>query len=306
MSSSILRASTLEEVEHVVDQLEQGLGRGTDRVDVGVLLGQQGCVQQQVRQADDGVHRRPDLVAHVGEELPLGLVRRLGRPLCLPERRGALLDQPLELLGRHGRGVHRLHAVSRRRLGRPVELDWSAMTASEELVEVVDSSGAVTAVVPRWQMRARRLRHRAVFVAVFDGDGRLLVHRRSDHKDLWPGWWDLAVGGVVAVGESWAAAARRELAEEVGIDGAVPVELGGGVYADADVDLVGRVFRVEHDGPLRFGDGEVVEAVWVDAAGLASRLAVDRFLPDSRALVLPLLGPPWAGLTSPGSLGGQS
>ena len=33
-------------------------------------------------------------------------------------------------------------------------------------------------------------------------DGRLLVHRRSDDKDLWPGRWDLAVGGVVAAGES--------------------------------------------------------------------------------------------------------
>ena len=37
-----------------------------------------GVAAQQVRQADDGVHRRADLVAHVGEEYALGAVRRLG------------------------------------------------------------------------------------------------------------------------------------------------------------------------------------------------------------------------------------
>ena len=37
--------------------------------------------------------------------------------------------------------------------------------------------------------------------------GQLLVHRRSDAKDLWPGRWDVGVGGVVGAGEAWADAA---------------------------------------------------------------------------------------------------
>jgi isopentenyldiphosphate isomerase len=166
-----------------------------------------------------------------------------------------------------------------------------------EPVEVIDDSGAVVGVVPRAVMRRDNLRHRAVFVAIFDTSGRLLVHQRSAAKDVWPSRWDIAVGGVMAPGESWAAGARRELAEEVGIDRAVNLEyLGNGSFADDDVDVVGRVYRAVHDGPFVFVDGEVVAARLVTADELRRRLATDSFVPDSLALVLPLLGvgaPAW-------------
>ena len=116
-------------------------------------------------------------------------------------------------------------------------------------------------------MRAERLRHRAVFIVVTLHRRALLVHRRSDGKDLWPGRWDIAVGGVVGAGEDYDAAARRELAEEIGIGDVVPVPIGAGRFADDDVDLLARCYRVVHDGPFRFADGEVVEVRWVDAAG---------------------------------------
>lgn len=118
-------------------------------------------------------------------------------------------------------------------------------------------------------------------------DGRLLVHRRSDLKDLWPGRWDLAVGGVVAAGETYDEAARREVAEEIGIDGD-PRPLGsGGTYDDDDVSLVGRCYLLVHPGPFTFADGEVVAAEWVDVQSLPDDQR--RYLPDSWALLLPLL-----------------
>src|SRR4051794_16615855 len=96
-----------------------------------------------------------------------------------------------------------------------------APRAGDELVDVVDEGDRVIGTVPRRQMRAERLRHRAVFVAVFSSAGQVLVQRRSEAKDLWPGWWDIGAGGVVGSGEGFDAAARRELREELGID-AVP------------------------------------------------------------------------------------
>lgn len=156
----------------------------------------------------------------------------------------------------------------------------------DELVDIVDGDDQVVATVPRRRMRAERLRHRAVFIVVVSSEGQLLVHRRSDAKDLWPGRWDLAVGGVVGAGESYDRAARRELAEEVGID-ATPTAIGTWPYADADVDLIAACYRVTHDGPIRFVDGEVAEAIWVDRDGAAALLATESFVPDSVAL-LPL------------------
>jgi isopentenyldiphosphate isomerase len=154
-----------------------------------------------------------------------------------------------------------------------------------ELVEEIDEDGNVVGVVTRAEVRARHLRHRCVYLLVV-WDGRLLVHRRADHKDVWPGRWDVAAGGVVTAGEAWDVAARRELAEELGID-AEPTALGEGSWAGGGVAVRGRVYVVEHAGPFRFDDGEVVEARFVDRAGLDALLAAEATCPDSVALALP-------------------
>lgn len=161
----------------------------------------------------------------------------------------------------------------------------------EELVEVLDEHGTVLDVVPRSQMRSGRLRHRCTFVVVRNPLNEVLVHRRSSAKDLWPDRWDLAVGGVVQAGEEWEAAAARELAEEVGIVGVglrplVPAEVS---YDDGDVSEVARVWSAEWDGPVVFADGEVVEARWESLADLVHMVQRSSFVPDSVALVLPLV-----------------
>lgn len=166
---------------------------------------------------------------------------------------------------------------------------------ADEWVDVVDDDDRVIDTVSRASMRAGRLQHRAVFIVVIDADDRVLVHRRSDTKDLWPGWWDLAVGGVVAAGESYDAAARRELAEEVGLR-ATPEPAGGGRYVDDDVALIGRCYLLHHD-PVAHGDivaldGEVVSWEWVARDALALLIDERPFLPDSVALFRDILFPP--------------
>ena len=97
------------------------------------------------------------------------------------------------------------------------------------------------------------------------------------------------MGGVVTSGEAWDAAAARELAEEVGIEGAPLALAGVGRYVDADVDEVARVYRVTWDGPVRFVDGEVVAAEWLTPAEIDERRARLPFCPDSVALAGDLL-----------------
>lgn len=161
--------------------------------------------------------------------------------------------------------------------------------AAAEPVEEVDAEGRVVRVVTRAEMRAGRLRHRCTYVAVVDGRGRLLVHQRAPWKDVWPGRWDLAFGGVVAPGEDWEQAARRELAEEAGITAAV-TEIGSGTYDDDAVSVLGRVFRADHDGPVHCVDGEVVAVDRVPLRGLTAWLDHHEVCPDTVALVVPALG----------------
>jgi isopentenyldiphosphate isomerase len=161
--------------------------------------------------------------------------------------------------------------------------------ADDEPVDVVDLDDHVVDTVSRAQMRTQRLRHRCTFVVVRSSAGDVLIHRRSDDKDMWPGRWDLAAGGVVSAGEEWEVAARRELAEELGVTVAELVPLGGGAYEDADVAELAKVWTAVHDGPFTFTDDEVVEAHFVSLDELAERMARDLFVPDSRALVYPLV-----------------
>lgn len=162
------------------------------------------------------------------------------------------------------------------------------MAASHEAVEEVDERGRPLRVVSRAEMRYGNLRHRAVYVLVVDAVGRLLVHRRADWKDVWPGRWDVAFGGVAGVGETPAETARRELAEEAGVTAAVE-PLGGGRYEDAEVRVVGDAFLTRCEGPFTFADGEVVETTWVAVDELPAWLAGRAVCPDSVAIALALL-----------------
>ena len=58
----------LGEVEDVVDDAEQRRAGVVDLADVVALLRRELGLEREVRQADDGVHRRADFVAHVRQE----------------------------------------------------------------------------------------------------------------------------------------------------------------------------------------------------------------------------------------------
>lgn len=160
--------------------------------------------------------------------------------------------------------------------------------AGRELVEVVDPDGRVVGTATRAEVRAGNLRHRSVFVAVATSDGEVVVHRRAAWKDVWPSAWDVAFGGVLAVGETFADGARRELAEEAGVD--APLErLGAGAYQDDDVAEVAEVYLARHDGPFTTPDGEVAAIDRVPVAELAAWCAGRAVCADSLALVVPRL-----------------
>jgi 8-oxo-dGTP pyrophosphatase MutT (NUDIX family) len=162
--------------------------------------------------------------------------------------------------------------------------------SADELVDLVDEDDRVIEVVTRAEMRARgeAARHRACYVAVLTTTDELVVHRRADWKDVYPGWWDVCFGGVLAAGESWEAAARRELLEEAGIV-AEPVLLGAASWGARGVRLNARVFLASSDGPFTCPDGEVVEVRTVPRVDIAAWVASHDVCPDSVDLVLPRL-----------------
>lgn len=155
---------------------------------------------------------------------------------------------------------------------------------------MLDETGQVVGTARRSEVRARNLRHRSVFVTVLDGTGRLLVHQRAAWKDLWPSWWDLAFGGVVAAGEDWESAARRELLEEVGVEVSHLEDLGDARYEGARVRELARGYAAVTTGPFRFADGEVVDVRWIDLVELDDWVTRPDVCPDGAVIVPRLLG----------------
>lgn len=160
---------------------------------------------------------------------------------------------------------------------------------SDELVEWVEADGTVIDVVTREEMRSRNLRHRATSILVINTHNELVVHKRADWKEIYPGWWDLAFGGVVGAGEDWLESAQRELEEEAGISGQPLELLGPTSYEAADGCLVGRAYLVRWDGPVNFNDGEVVAVETVKLADLEQWLTGRLVCLDSVECLVPLL-----------------
>jgi isopentenyldiphosphate isomerase len=165
------------------------------------------------------------------------------------------------------------------------------MSPAEELVGIVDEKGREIDAVPRSVMRRDNLPHLATAVIVRDAAGRIYVHRRTDTKDVYPGMYDCCAGGVVAAGEDVHEAARRELAEELGIEGAPLRLLFVAPYADEHTRYLAYVYEAHWDGPVRWQPEEVAWGDWLTPAQLAE-LAGDPgrpFVPDTGSILPRLL-----------------
>lgn len=130
--------------------------------------------------------------------------------------------------------------------------------------DLLDAEGNATG---RTIVRGERLQagqyHLVVHIWVVDSTGRLLIQKRAAGLRLMPNVW-AATGGSVLAGENSATAARRELAEELGIH-----------TAPGELQFLGRLRRRNSHcdlwllhadlsaESLRLQREEVARAMWV-------------------------------------------
>ncbi|CAK9891484.1 MULTISPECIES: NUDIX hydrolase [Pseudomonas] len=142
-----------------------------------------------------------------------------------------------------------------------------------ELIAWVDEHDQLLGALPRAELRKRGLIGRGTYILLFNSAGELCVHRRTESKAIYPGYWDVAAGGMVQADESFAESAARELEEELGVGG---VELSAHecfFFDQPGNRLWCAVFSAVWDGPLRLQPEEVSEARFI---------AVEQALADSR------------------------
>ncbi len=143
-----------------------------------------------------------------------------------------------------------------------------------EIFDVVDANDEVTGTATRSDVHTQKLTHRAVHVFVFNKRGDLLLQKRSPLKDMCPGLWDSSVSGHLDSGEFYEAAAVRELEEEMGILVPEPPEEIARIAPGAETGWEHvRLYRIRHDGNLRFPSAEIDSVMWFPLPEIAAWIA---------------------------------
>ena len=156
---------------------------------------------------------------------------------------------------------------------RPEELslaEWVALTRAydphpladmpqkaDELFDVVDEQDRVLRQATRAEVHEQGLIHRAVHILVFNKNRDCLLQKRSMLKDRHPGVWDSSAAGHLDAGEDYETAARRELAEELGITDAPLIHLGTlPPSSDTGMEHV-SLYAARYDGRVHFPAAEI-------------------------------------------------
>lgn len=140
-----------------------------------------------------------------------------------------------------------------------------AAQSDDELFDVVDEYDLVVGQARRAEVHAQKLRHRAVHVICVDRTERVFLQRRSLRKDSAPGRWCASCSGHLDAGETYPAAAIRELVEEIGVRVSGPECLIPWLHItprrETGMEFV-WVYRLNCEGPFILNPAEIMDGAW--------------------------------------------
>lgn len=156
-----------------------------------------------------------------------------------------------------------------------------------ELVDLYDENRVpLGKTAERYGKKAPGEYRTVVHVCLFGTDGRLLIQRRTEQKHIWPGRWDVSIGGGVDAGETSRQGAEREFREELGC----PLDLSG-IRPSVTVNFAGGFddyYIVKRDldiTRLSLQREEVAEVRWVTREEALELLEQDVFIPYPRSFL---------------------
>ena len=161
------------------------------------------------------------------------------------------------------------------------EVAHRAASDAEHIAWVDEQDNLLGALV-RADLRERGLIGRGTYIMLFNSKGELCVHRRTLSKAIYPGYWDVAAGGMVAAGETYEQSAARELEEELGVSGVELTAHDHFYFEDGDSRLWCTSFSAVWDGPLRIQPEEVMEARFLPLATVLQEAEQKPYCPDAQ------------------------
>jgi isopentenyl-diphosphate delta-isomerase len=144
----------------------------------------------------------------------------------------------------------------------------------ESLILIVDDKDNVIGSASITEARSKGIRHRISRVIVKDSEGRILLQKRADHMQTYPGRWDTSAAGHVDMGEDYMQAAKREMLEEVGLKASTLREVdyykSEDKYEEMDIRRFNKTFETAVKPGTRFrpNPDEVSAVEWFSAEQL--------------------------------------
>lgn len=135
-------------------------------------------------------------------------------------------------------------------------------------IQIVNESDEPVGAGTIAEVRKSGAIHRIARIMVEDDRGRVLLQKRSQAMQAWPGYWDNSAAGHVDDGESYEQAAKRELKEEIGLDGCELEEIfyyrTTSTYKKLKLNRFNKLFLVIVPGNTKFEvqESEVEEVKW--------------------------------------------
>jgi len=152
-----------------------------------------------------------------------------------------------------------------------------------EQIAWVDEQDNLLGALVRADLRERGLIGRGTYIMLFNSAGELCVHRRTLSKAIYPGYWDVAAGGMVQADETYAESAARELEEELGVSGVELTAHDHFFFEDTGNRLWCSAFSAVWDGPLKLQPEEVLEARFLPVEQVLLEMEQKPYCPDSLA-----------------------
>ncbi len=176
---------------------------------------------------------------------------------------------------------------------------------SEELV-LVDADDQVVGFGTKGEIhREAGQRHRAFSVFLFDDSGRLLVHRRSAHKPLWPGYWTNSCCSHPRRGETLDNSVKRRVLEELGCRFNAVEHIFAFEYHAEYLDSAGERQGSEHElchvflACIDLATTVRVHELEIEDYGWVSPDQVDALMRDAPETLTPWFKQEWAALRGP-------
>lgn len=138
---------------------------------------------------------------------------------------------------------------------------------TENLITIVNENDEPIGSATISEARQKGLIHRIVRIMVEGSSSRILLQKRSNNMESYPGCWDHSAAGHVDSGEDYLSAAKRELFEEIGIKAENLEEIGSYFSDDSSdgqtIKRFNKVYKlVSESNPAKLQKSEVEEVKW--------------------------------------------